>query len=119
MTSVTHAAQPLLDWQTFVMTLALSAGIIATRAVPFLLFSSREKLPPWVLYLGKALPHASMTMLLVYCLKDATPFAGSHAAPEALGLLFTALLHLWRKNVLLSIAGGTLFYMMLVQRVFA
>ncbi len=111
-------SQPLSDWQTFVMTLALSAGIVATRAIPFLLFSRKENLPQWVLYLGKALPNASMTMLLVYCLKDVTPFEYAHGAPEALGLLFTAGLHLWRGNVLLSIAGGTLFYMLLVQRVF-
>ncbi len=110
--------QPLSDWQTLLMTLALSAGIVATRAIPFLLFSRKDNLPQWVLYLGRTLPHASMTMLLVYCLKDMKPLEYAHGAPEVLGVLFTAGLHVWRKNALLSIAGGTLLYMLLVQRVF-
>lgn len=108
----------LSDWHTFVTAVALALGIMATRFTPFLLFSRKDKLPQWVLYLGGALPHASMAMLLVYCLKDVTPLRYAHGMPEILAVLFTAGIHLWRKNVLLSIAGGTLFYMMLVQHVF-
>ena len=109
---------PLDNWQTLVTAAALALGIMATRFIPFLLFSRKEKLPPVILYLGGALPHASMTMLLVYCLKDVSLLRYAHGAPEALGILFTGLLHVWRNSVLLSIAGGTLFYMFLVQRVF-
>lgn len=105
------------DWETFVTVAALSAGIILTRAVPFLLFSRKDKLPAAIVYLGGALPHACMTMLLVYCLKNVSLTHSPHGLPEGLGLAFTALLHLWRGNVLLSIAGGTLFYMVLVQRI--
>ena len=108
----------LSSWETFVTAVMLSLGIIATRAVPFLLFSNKDKLPPWVLYLGGALPHASMAMLLVFCLKDIRLFHAPHGLPELLALLFTAGLHVWRNNVLLSIAGGTVCYMMLVQHVF-
>lgn len=106
------------NWQTFVTALCMALGIMATRFIPFLLFSSKDKLPRVILYLGRALPHASMTMLLVYCLKGVSLVDAPHGAPEALGILFTALLHIWRWNVLLSIAGGTIFYMLLVQRVF-
>ena len=110
---------PSLDnWQTLVTAAALAAGIMATRFIPFLLFTRKDKIPAAVLYLGGALPHASMTLLLVYCLKDVSPLAPPHGLPEALGILFTAGLHLWKKNVLASIAGGTLFYMFLVQQVF-
>ncbi len=108
----------LPDWETFVTAAALSLGIIATRAIPFLLFTNRDKLPRVVLYLGGALPHASMAMLLVYCLKDVSLFSGERGLPEALGLLFTGAVYWWRKNVLLGIAGGTAFYMFLVQKVF-
>lgn len=106
------------NWQTFVTALCLALGIMATRFIPFLLFSSKDRLPPVILYLGRALPHASMTMLLVYCLKDVHLFSGSRGMPEGLAILFTGALQLWRGNVLSSIAGGTLFYMLLVQRVF-
>lgn len=106
------------NWQTFVTALCLALGIMATRFIPFILFTSKDKLPPVIIYLGRALPHASMTMLLVYCLKEAPVFSSPYGAPEAIAILFTALLQLWRRNVLLSIAGGTIGYMMLVQHVF-
>lgn len=109
---------PLGNLETFVTVLALAAGIALTRFLPFLLFSEKRKLPAGIRYLGAALPHASMAMLLVYCLKHVAPTRPPHGLPEVLGLVFTALLHLWRGNVLLSIAGGTVFYMLLVQRVF-
>lgn len=108
----------LSNWDTLVTALALAAGIMLTRFIPFLLFSRKEKLPDSILYLGGALPHASMTMLLVYCLKDVSLTQAPHGLPEALGIVFTAVLHAWRKNVLISIACGTAFYMILVQRVF-
>lgn len=114
MNIVTH----LSDWETFVTAAMLSLGIIATRALPFLLFANQDRLPRTVLYLGGALPHASMAMLLVYCLKDVSLFAGSHGAPEGLAILFTGALYWWRKNVLLGIGAGTVFYMFLVQKVF-
>jgi branched-subunit amino acid transport protein AzlD len=109
----------LSDWETFITAVALSLGIAATRFLPFLLFTRKDRLPRVVLYLGGALPHASMAMLLVYCMKDVSVFSGSHGVPEALGLAFTGAVYLWRKNVLLGIAGGTVFYMFLVQKVSA
>ncbi len=109
---------PLPAWETFATYLALAAGIMLPRFIPFLLFSRRERLPAAIVYLGGALPHAAMALLLVYCLKSVTPGTYPHGLPEAAALLFTAGLHLWRKNVLLSIAGGTLFYMFLVQQIF-
>lgn len=112
-------AQHLDNWHTFLTAVCLALGIMATRFAPFLLFTAKDRLPPVIVYLGRALPHASMTMLLVYCLKDAPVLSAPHGLPEALAILFTAALHLWRRNVLLSIAGGTLCYMLLVQRVFA
>ncbi len=109
---------PLTDWQTFVMIIALALGIMATRFIPFLLFTSREKLPQSILYLGSVLPHAAMAMLLVYCIKDISLFQSPHGAPEALAILFTGLMQ-WRwNNVLASIAGGTVMYMGMVQGVF-
>lgn len=108
----------LNDWQTFVTVAALTAGIAITRFLPFILFSGKNTLPPVIRSLGGGLPQASMAMLLVYCLRNVLPAAPPHGMPEALALAFTAGLHLWRNNVLLSIAGGTVFYMVLVQRVF-
>ena len=90
-----------------------------TRFLPFLIFSSKEQQPPEVVrYLGRVLPAAIFGMLIVYCLKGVTPFSGSHGIPEALALLATIALHKWKHQTLLSVAGGTLCYVLLVQLVF-
>ena len=64
------------------------------------------------------LPLALFAMLVVYCLKDVSWLSGSHGVPELIGIAVTAGLHLWRRQMLLSIAGGTICYMVLVQLVF-
>ncbi len=99
-----------------IATIALCAlATILTRAVPFLVFSGKKPTPPYVRYLGDALPAAIFAMLVVYCLKDVTWLAAPHGVPELLGIAVTAALHLWKRQFLFSIAGGTIFYMLLVQ----
>ena len=90
-----------------------------TRWTPFLLFSGDKKLPKVVEDLGRLLPPAMMGLLVVYCFKNVSWLSGSHGAPELLAVAAVVILHLWKKNVLLSIAGGTALYMILVQAVFA
>ena len=91
---------------------------MSTRFLPFLIFGEKRKTPELVLYLGKVLPCAIMGMLVVYCLKEVKPLAYPYGIPELLGIVFVALLHLWKRNSLLSIGAGTVFYMILVQVVF-
>lgn len=102
-----------------VITIALCAvGTIATRFLPFVVFSSKKPTPAYVQYLGKALPSAIFAMLVVYCLKNVSLFTGSHALPEFIAIGVVVALHRWKSNILLSIAGGTVCYMLLVQLVF-
>lgn len=99
-----------------IITIALIAfSTIATRALPFILFPSKKHTPKFVQYLGKYLASAVFGMLVVYCLKDVTFLTGNHGVPQMLGITACILLHLWRKNMLLTIAGGTLFYMLLLN----
>ena len=91
---------------------------ILTRFLPFLIFNEHRKTPELVLYLGKILPCAIMGMLVVYCLKDVAVLQFPYGIPELLGIAVVALLHLWKRNSLLSIGVGTVFYMVLVQLVF-
>ena len=88
------------------------------RFLPFLIFGENRQTPPVITYLGKVLPFATMGMLVVYCLKDVTLTAAPFGIPELLGCLTVAGLHIWKRNTLLSIGGGTVFYMLLVQLVF-
>ena len=102
-----------------IITVALCAlGTMLTRFLPFLFFSGRKPIPPYVQYLGKALPAAIFGMLVVYCLKDVSLLTGSHGLPELAAIAVVVLLHLWKRQMLLSIAGGTVCYMLLVQYVF-
>lgn len=98
------------------VTIALCAlGTMAARFLPFLAFSEKRRTPQYVRYLGRALPGAVFALLVVYCLRDVNVLAGSHGIPEAAAIAVTALLHLWKRQMLLSIAGGTVFYMILIQ----
>lgn len=102
-----------------IITIALcAAGTMLTRFLPFMLFSPKRPLPKYIRYLGQALPAAIFGMLVVYCLKDVNIFAGGHGVPELISIALTAALHLRKRSMLLSIAGGTVLYMLLVQLVF-
>ena len=97
---------------------AVVLGTMATRFLPFLLFPASKPTPRYVQYLGRVLPYAVMGLLLIYCLKEVRITAWPYGFPELIGLAVTAALQLWRKNMLLSIAAGTVLYMALVQVVF-
>lgn len=109
----------MTQMQILITVLALAAGTQLTRWLPFWLFPDQKEPPKVVLYLGRVLPAASMGLLVVYCFKGVTWLSGTHGLPELLASAVVVGLHLWRKNVLLSIAGGTAVYMLLVQMVFA
>lgn len=91
---------------------------IALRFLPFWIFGENRTTPPLILYLGKVLPFAIMGMLVVYCLKDISFTAAPFGVPELIGCAVVALLHIWKRNTLLSIGAGTVCYMLLVQLVF-
>ena len=90
------------------------------RCSAFLIFGGRKggQPPKWVTYLGDVLPPAVIALLVVYCLRNVDLFSGSHGLPELLCVVVCALLHLWKRNELLSIFGATGLYMLLVQAVF-
>lgn len=92
-------------------------GTALTRFLPFLIFPSGKPTPKYIQYLGKVLPAAVFGLLVVYCLRNADLLSGSHGIPELLSILLVIGLHVWKRQMLLSIAGGTIFYMFLVQTV--
>ena len=100
------------------MIVVIALVTMATRFLPFLIFGQNKTMPPVISRLGKVLPCAIMGMLVVYCLKDISFLRAPFGLPELIGCSLVALLHIWRRNTLLSIAAGTLAYMLLVQFVF-
>lgn len=103
--------------QSILTIAAVVAGTLVTRFLPFLIFPEGKTPPKYIAYLGTVLPYAVIGLLVVYCLKDAFP-GTFYAIPEAIAILFIVILHRWKKNTLLSIGGGTILYMFLVQMVF-
>lgn len=104
-------------WQQILTIAAVVLGTMTTRFLPFLLFPEGKQPPAFVRYLGTVLPAAVMGLLVIFCLKDAI-FTTWHGLPEIIAILAVVLLHRWKKNIFLSIAGGTILYMVLVQQVF-
>lgn len=102
-----------------IITIGLCAvGTMLTRFLPFAIFSGKKATPKYIRYLGNALPGAIFGMLVVYCLKGIDFTVKSYGIPELLSVGLTAVLHIWKKNMFLSIAGGTACYMLLVNFVF-
>lgn len=95
----------------------MGLAVMTTRFLPFALFQGR-KTPKYVQYLGTVLPAAVFGLLVVYCLKNVDITTGSHGIPELIGIIVTVVLHVWKRQMMLSIAGGTITYMILVQTVF-
>ena len=102
-----------------IITIALCVlGTMATRFLPFIVFSGSKPTPKYIQYLGKALPAAIFGMLVIYCLKNVNLLAFSFGIPELIAIVFVVALHLWKRQMLLSLAGGTVCYMLLIQLVF-
>ena len=99
-----------------VLVAVMALGTMLTRFLPFFIFHNHT--PPYIIYLGKVLPPAIIGMLVVYCLKDTVLTRSPFGAPEIIAGLAVVALQAWKRSALLSILGGTLIYMILVQAVF-
>ena len=102
----------------FISIALLTLGTMLTRFLPFIIFREKTQPPKFIQYLGNVLPAAIFSMLVVYCLKNVQLLGGSHGLPEFIAIGITTVLHLWKRQILLSIAGGTVAYMLLVQMIF-
>ena len=100
--------------QALISILVMSAVTLFTRAAPFILFD-RESPSKTVLYMGRALPLAIIAMLIIFCLRNIDFLSGSRGIPELISAILVVLLHLWKRNNLLSIFGGTIIYMIILQ----
>lgn len=96
----------------------VSICTILLRALPFLVFGGKKEVPDTIKYLGKTLPPAIMAVLVVYCLRNTSFLDGNHGIPEIVSVLVVTALHIWKKNILLSIGLGTVCYMIFVQVIF-
>ena len=108
----------MTDLHAVLLVAVVALVTILLRFLPFWIFGEKRTTPPLIAHLGQVLPFAIMGMLVVYCLKDMTLVSAPFGIPELIGCVLVALLHIWKRNTLLSIGAGTVCYMLLVQFVF-
>lgn len=101
--------------QAIIMILAVAFGAMITRFTPFLLFPETKEPPKMITYLGNVLPPAMMGLLVMYCLKNVSIIETPHGVPDLIAIAGITILHKWKSNVLLSIGGGTIIYMLLIH----
>ena len=107
----------MTDLHGVLLVAVIALVTAALRFLPFVIFRGQET-PAFIAWLGRVLPFSIMGMLVVYCLRNTRFTAMPYGIPELLSTAAVAALHLWKKNTLLSIIGGTALYMLLVQTVF-
>lgn len=108
-----------LGFVTPMLVILVVAGCtFLNRFLPFALFGGGKKVPGIVKILGELLPPAVIAILVVYCLKSVNFSTPPNGIPEFIAIGIIAFLHIWKRNNLLSIGGGTIAYMFLVQMVF-
>ena len=106
---------PQYVWSAIAIIAFITAAL---RFLPFLIFGGSRRTPAIIIRLGRLLPFAIMGMLVIYCLKGTSFTSLGTFLPELIAIAIVVLLHLWRRNTLLSIISGTVTYMLLVQLVF-
>ena len=121
-----HLGGSMPLWEQIVLIMAAVLATMLTRFIPFIVFRPGKPTPKYILYLGKVLPASVFALLVMYCLKnisfvsptsDTNEIWGipSDTIAQLLGVVFTILIHIWRKSMMWSIAAGTIFYMMLIR----
>ena len=101
-----------------IVIVVMGLAVLAARIVPVLIFGRGEKVPEFIMYLGRVVPYTAMGLLIVYCLRDVPVLEAPHALPEIISLAVVTLTYLWKRNSILSVVIGTVLYMFLVQSVF-
>lgn len=103
---------------SILLIVVISLVTMALRFLPLWIFGNGKQTPQLIQYLGKVLPYAIMGMLVVFCLKGVSLMSAPFGLPELIASAVVVGLHVWKRNTPVSIVGGTVVYMLLVQVVF-
>lgn len=105
-------------WNAIALIATVGICTFLTRAAPFALFGGKREVPRWVKYLGNVLPPAIISTLVIYCLKDVNFTAAPFGAAEMISVFAVIILHVWKRNILISMGVGTVLYMVLIHTIF-
>ena len=98
--------------------LVMGGVTLVTRLLPVMIFDRGEKVPEYIMYLGRVVPYSAMGLLIVYCLRDVRVMESPHGLPELIALAVVSGTYLWKRSTILSVVMGTVIYMLLVQLIF-
>ena len=101
-----------------IVMLVMGGCVLLTRILPVIIFGRSERVPEFILYLGKVIPYTAMGLLIVYCLRDVSILGGTHGIPELIAMAVVVASYLWKRNTIVSVVLGTAVYMVLLQMVF-
>ena len=101
-----------------IVMLVMGGCVLLTRILPVVIFGRSERIPEFILYLGKVIPYTAMGLLIVYCLRDVSILGGTHGVPELIAMAVVVASYLWKRNTIVSVVLGTAVYMLLLQMVF-
>ena len=104
--------------ESLIVIILIALITFLTRVIPFILFPANKETPKYIAYLGSVLPYAIIAMLVIYCVKEVSISTFPFGLPESIALIAIVIIHILKRNTLLSIGGGTIFYMLLVQFIF-
>jgi branched-subunit amino acid transport protein AzlD len=104
--------------EAFLTLIAIALATSATRAFAFFLFPAGRPTPPYISYLGRVLPCATIALIIVYCVKHIRPLESPHGLPELLSIVLVMAIQYFGRKILISIVAGTVCYMLLIQKVF-
>ena len=100
---------------TAILIAVAAVVTLALRALPFVLFGGKRKMPGWIKKISDVLPPAIMGVLIVYCMKESIAAPGADLVFQLIAAAVVVAMHLWRKNTLISIFSGTAVYMLLIS----
>lgn len=106
-----------MNLQTHDILIIVIAAVVTIliRFLPFWIFDHGDTPPKWVVFLGRVLPSAVMSVLLIYCVRNISFVFGNHGIPEIIGIAVAIGLHVWKRNTLLSICVSTILYMLILR----
>lgn len=108
-----------MSYNQSILTIAVISVITyLIRSFPFIVFRNKGGDNKVINYLANVLPYSLIAMLLIYCFKDVKVFEYSYGLPEVIACMLVIVFHKYKHNMLLSILGSTIIYMLLVQKVF-
>ena len=104
--------------ELFITALMIVFGTAFLRFLPFFIINKSLSDNKYVQFLGKVLPYSMIALLVIYCIKDINIIKFPYAIPELISIAVIIILHVLKRNVLISIGAGTVLYMFLVQVIF-